>query len=60
MNGEYLHFRCAWHTVDGHFEHRDGFAVKCEVIGCKNRGLAFWYRGDKYAALPQPSTNEGE
>lgn len=61
--GEYLHFRCAWHAIkegaDGN--PRGGFAAKCEVRGCKNRGLAYWYREAKYAELPQgKATNEGE
>ena len=60
VRGEYLHFRCPWHAVEGHFQMRSGFEAKCEVITCKNRGHGYWYRGEKFAKLPQPvkATNE--
>jgi len=60
VSGEYLHFRCVWHSVDGHFEMRSGFSIKCEVLGCKNSGHAYWYRGIKYATLPNPRTETNE
>ena len=51
-SGEYLHFRCYKHTVDGHFEERSyPSEAKCEVPGCENRGRAYWYRGPQYAQL---------
>ena len=57
--GEFVHFRCAWHAIEGHFDPgqgkqpRGGFYVKCEFIGCENRGLAYWYKGAKFADLPR-------
>lgn len=61
MSGEYVHFRCVWHAVDGYFDPpqgknpRGGFWIKCEVMGCGNRGLAYWYRGPQFQTLPQPT-----
>lgn len=51
--GEYLHFRCDRHKVDGHFESKPyEMPAKCGVIGCRNRGKPYWYKGEKYANLP--------
>ena len=55
--GEYLHFRCAWHAVDGSFEQRSGFERRCGVKGCQNKGMGYWYRGAKYAELPVPKSD---
>lgn len=54
--GEYLHFRCLAHAVEGHFEARQGFERRCEVAGCDKRAAGYWYRGDKYAELPVPKS----
>ena len=43
--GCYLHFLCPAHVIEGHFEHRHGFAVECEVAGCTRLASGYWYRG---------------
>jgi hypothetical protein len=53
FRGEYLHFRCSWHAVDGHFHvSQEYMAHKCQAPGCENQGRAYWYRGAQFATLP--------
>ena len=53
LRGEYLHFRCDRHKVDGF--HVSGQAnYCCQIKGCDRPATAYWYRGDKFQKLPNP------
>lgn len=53
MRGEYVHFRCDRHEVEGHHQVGQYASYKCAV--CGNPAKAYWYRGDKFQHLPHPS-----
>lgn len=51
--GEFLHFRCADHAIDGHFEAGKNATYPCSVRGCERPAKAYWYRGEQYEQLPE-------
>lgn len=53
MPGEYIHFRCDRHQVEGF--HVSGQAnYRCEVKGCQWPATAYWFKGEQYQKLPTP------
>ena len=53
LRGEYLHFRCDKHKVDG-FHYSGQANYRCGVKGCQWPASAYWYRGEQYQKLPVP------
>ena len=53
--GEYLHFRCEKHTVEGHAVAGNLAVYRCGVKGCDRPAKAFWYRGEQFQNLKIPA-----
>jgi hypothetical protein len=50
VRGQYIHFRCDRHKVEG-YEHEGRYPeYKCSL--CGNPAKAYWYKGDKWQKLP--------
>ena len=49
--GDYLHFRCDKHEVEGSIEKGTQLAYRCGSPGCKNAARPYWYRGEQFATL---------
>ena len=53
LRGEYLHFRCDKHKVDG-FHYSGQANYRCGIKGCPWPASAYWYRGEQYQKLSVP------
>jgi len=49
--GEYLHFRCDKHKVDGWDACGSSHEYRCGVSGCDRPAKSYWYRGAKFETL---------
>jgi hypothetical protein len=52
VRGEYLHFRCGKHEIEGHTKAGAVPTYRCGVRGCDLPAKAYWYRGEQYQTLP--------
>ena len=49
--GEYLHFRCDKHKVEGGETASPNYEYRCGVSGCDRPAKAYWYKGSKFETL---------